>query len=48
MDYREEVIMLAEADIHTSHELLVMCLKYMSEDDIKDMLEYNHIIVPAL
>tara|TARA_R100000234_G_C4979385_1_gene170040 strand:+ start:1018 stop:1164 length:147 start_codon:yes stop_codon:yes gene_type:complete len=48
MDYREEVIMLTEADIHTSHEMLVMALKYMSQDDIKDMLESNHILLPAL
>jgi len=43
MDYREEVIMLTEADIHTSHEMLVMALKYMSQDDVKDMLESNEV-----
>ena len=43
MDYRDEALMLIEADQYTSHEMLVMCLKYMSQDNIKDMLEYNQV-----
>ena len=43
MDYREEALMLIEADLHTSHEMLVMALKYMSQDDVKDMLESNEV-----
>ena len=43
MDYREEALMLIEENLHTSHEMLVMALKYMSQDDVKDMLESNEV-----
>jgi len=43
MDYREEALMLIEADQYTSHQMLVMALKYMSQDDVKDMLESNEV-----
>ena len=43
MDYREEALMLIEADLYTSHEMLLMALKYMSHDDVKDMLESNEV-----
>ena len=43
MDYRDEALMLIEADHYTSHEMLLMALKYMSQDDIKDMLESNEV-----
>ena len=39
----DEAIMLTEADRYTSHEMLVMALKYMSQDDVKDMLESNDV-----
>tara|TARA_R110000824_G_scaffold133163_2_gene295836 strand:- start:519 stop:701 length:183 start_codon:yes stop_codon:yes gene_type:complete len=43
IDYKDEAIMLTEADRYTSHEMLVMALKYMSQDDVKDMLESNDV-----
>ena len=43
MDYRDEASMLIEADHYTSHEMLLMALKYMSQDDVKDMLESNEV-----
>ena len=43
IDYRDEAIMLTEADRITSHEMLVMCLKYMSQDDVRDMLDSNDV-----
>ena len=43
IDYKDEAIMLTEADRITSHEMLVMALKYMSQDDVKDMLESNEV-----
>ena len=43
MDYKDEALMLIEADLHTSHEMLLMALKYMSQDDVKDMLESNEV-----
>ena len=43
MDYRDEALMLIEADQFTSHEMLVMALKYMRQDDVKDMLESNEV-----
>tara|TARA_R100001460_G_scaffold56350_1_gene95906 strand:- start:58 stop:213 length:156 start_codon:yes stop_codon:yes gene_type:complete len=43
MDYKDEALMLIEADHYTSHQMLVMALKYMSQDEVKDMLEVNGI-----
>ena len=43
IDYRDEALMLIEADQYTSHQMLVMALKYMSQDDVKDMLDSNDV-----
>jgi hypothetical protein len=41
MDYRDFAVELTEDMGFSAEEMLVACLKYMSQDDVKDMLEAN-------
>ena len=41
MDYRDFAVELTEDMGFSAEEMLVACLKYMSQDDVKDMLEVN-------
>ena len=41
MDYRDFAIELTEEMNLSEKDMLVACLKYMSQDDVKDMLEAN-------
>ena len=41
MDYRDFAIFLAEDKGFSAEDMLVACLKYMSQDDVKGMLEAN-------
>ena len=41
IDYRDFAIFLAEDKGFRSEDMLVSCLKYMSQDDVKGMLEAN-------
>ena len=41
MDYRDFAIELTEDMGFRAEDMLVACLKYMSQDDVKDMLEVN-------
>jgi hypothetical protein len=41
MDYRDFAIELTEEMGYSRETMLVACLKYMSQDDVKDMLEAN-------
>jgi hypothetical protein len=41
MDYRDFAIELTEDMGYSAEDMLVACLKYMSQDDVKDMLEAN-------
>ena len=41
MDYRDFAIELTEDMGFTAEDMLVACLKYMSQDDVKGMLEAN-------
>ena len=41
MDYRDFAVELTEGMGFSAEEMLVACLKYMSQDDVKDMLEVN-------
>lgn len=34
---------LVEADIQTAEYLLLCCLKYLSHDDVRDMLDTNEL-----
>jgi len=41
MDYRDFAIELTEDMGFSTEDMLVACLKYMSQDAVKDMLEAN-------
>ena len=41
IDYRDFAIELTEDMGYSAEQMLVACLKYMSQDDVKDMLEVN-------
>jgi hypothetical protein len=41
MDYRDFAIELTEDMGFVEKDMLVACLKYMSQDDVKGMLEAN-------
>lgn len=44
IDYRDRAVELVEDCIIEDFEVLAkMCLKYMSQDDVKDMLECNEL-----
>ena len=48
IDYRDRAIELVQDDIIEDFETLaIMCLKYMSQDDVKDMLECNEMPDPC-
>lgn len=40
-DYRVMALELADEGLTTFENLALMCLKYMSQDDVEDMLRYN-------
>ena len=41
MDYRDHAVELTETLGFSAEDMLVACLKYMSQDEVKDMLETN-------
>jgi len=41
MDYKDFAIELTEDMGYSAEDMLVACLKYMSQDDVKGMLEAN-------
>ena len=41
MDYRDFAIELVEEMDYSAKDMLVACLKYMSQDDVEDMLHCN-------
>ena len=41
VDYRDYVLEGVENGLFDPEHLLFCCLKYMSQDDVKDMLEIN-------
>ena len=40
---RDEALELVENGIVTAEDMLTMCLKYMSTDDVADMLDCNEL-----
>ena len=40
---RDEALDLVENGIVTAEDMLTMCLKYMSTDDVADMLDCNEL-----
>jgi hypothetical protein len=43
MDSRDEALELVENGIVSAESMLTMCLKYMSTDDVADMLDCNEL-----
>jgi hypothetical protein len=44
MNYRDFAIELVEDMNYSAKDILVACLKYMSQDDVKDMLLCNEYL----
>tara|TARA_B100000927_G_scaffold27226_1_gene20370 strand:- start:536 stop:754 length:219 start_codon:yes stop_codon:yes gene_type:complete len=44
MDYRDRVIELVEDGNVDPMMMLIACVKYMSQDECKDMLEINELL----
>ena len=42
-DYRNEALELVENGVVTAEQMLTMALKYMSNDDVADMLDCNEL-----
>ena len=42
-DYRNEALELVENGVVTAEQMLTMALKYMSNDDVEDMLDTNEL-----
>ena len=47
MDYRDFALELVEDMGFSAHDMLVACLKYMSQDDVEDMLRCNEYPQPC-
>lgn len=43
MNSRDDALELVENGIVTAEDMLTMCLKYMSTDDVADMLDCNEL-----
>jgi len=43
IDYRDEAIMLVDDGIIDARDLVIMAVKYMSQAEVKDMLDCNDI-----
>ena len=42
-DSRDRALELVEMGMITAEDMLTMCLKYMSTDDVEDMLDANEL-----
>ena len=42
-DSRDRALELVEMGMVTAEDMLTMCLKYMSTDDVEDMLDCNEL-----
>ena len=43
MDSRDRALELVEMGMVSAEDMLTMCLKYMSTDDVEDMLDCNEL-----
>ena len=43
MNYRDLALEAVDAGLVDRHELLIMCLKYMTQDEVANMLEANEL-----
>ena len=46
-DYREYVLDAVDSGLLTAEAALAMCLKDMPQDEVRDMLEANEILIEA-
>jgi len=44
MDYRDLALEMIEEGMVDAHYMLIACLKYMSQDEVKDMLTVNEYL----
>ena len=42
-DYLDDALFLVDDGYVSEREMLIACLKFMSDDDIRDMLEINEL-----
>ena len=42
-DSRDEALVLVDDGMVNAYDMLVMALKYMSTDDVADMLDFNEL-----
>ena len=47
-DFRDMAMDLVEDGNVEPHLMLIACLKYMSQDEVRDMLEINELLEPEL
>ena len=47
-DFRDIAMDLVEDGNVEPHLMLIACLKYMSQDEVRDMLEINELLHPDL
>ena len=40
---RDQALDLVEMGVVSAEDMLIMCLKYMSTDDVEDMLDVNEL-----
>ena len=43
LDYLDDALFLVDNNYVSAREVLIACLKFMSDDDIRDMLEINEL-----
>ena len=43
-DYTNKLLEMVEEGILDRDNVILACVKYMSEDDVKDMMEHNEFI----
>ena len=43
MNWRDKALEMVEEGMVSSEHLLLCCLKYMSQDDVEDMLDCNEL-----
>lgn len=43
MNYRDFIVLMTDEEVIDIRDVLIMCLKHMSLDDIKDMISTNEL-----
>jgi hypothetical protein len=47
IDWRAKAIELVDEDSAPPMDMLIACLKYMSQQEVEDMLKINEFILPS-